>query len=73
VSGRAPFKRDGAVAAGRGYSLTGWNCERYASWCITGVAVSQQVTSAVAAFFEMLMVALIATTAALLARATFAE
>jgi hypothetical protein len=27
----------------RGYSLTGWSCEHFATWCITGVAVSQQV------------------------------
>ena len=47
----------------RSYSLTGWNCEQFASWCVTGVAVSRQVASAVAAFFELLRAALIAATA----------
>jgi Lecithin retinol acyltransferase len=27
----------------RGYSLTGNNCEHFATWCATGIAVSQQV------------------------------
>jgi hypothetical protein len=27
----------------RRYSLTGNNCEHFATWCATGIAVSQQV------------------------------
>lgn len=49
-----PAERDQAVARAlsrigeRRYSLGGWNCEHFASWCATGVAVSQQVANVVA-------------------------
>jgi hypothetical protein len=39
----------------RGYSLTGWNCEHFATWCATGIAASQQVAEwlmAIAAFIQ---------------------
>lgn len=44
----------------RGYSLGGWNCEHFATWCATGVAASQQVAGAIAAFMELLKTVLIA-------------
>jgi hypothetical protein len=78
----SPAERDQAVVRAlsrvgeRGYSLAGWNCEHFASWCATDVAVSQQVASAVAAFFELLRAALIAATvvfAGVAFKAAFAE
>jgi uncharacterized protein YycO len=73
--GLTPAERDQAVERAlsrvgeRGYSLTSWNCEHFASWCATGVAASQQVISAVAAFLELLRATLIAATAVLAAAA----
>jgi Lecithin retinol acyltransferase len=70
-----PADRDQAVGRAlsrvgeHGYSLTSWNCEHFARWCATGVAASQQVISAVAAFFELLRAAFIAATAVLAAAA----
>ena len=51
VVSRAASEADRALAVERalsrvgerGYSLTGWNCEHFATWCATGIAVSQQV------------------------------
>lgn len=74
-SSAAPAGRDQAVERAlsrvgeRGYSLTSWNCEHFTSWCATGVAVSQQVISAVAAFLELIRAALIAAAAVLAAAA----
>ena len=47
--GASPAGRDLAVQRAlsrvgeRPYSLSGNNCEHFASWCATGVAISQQV------------------------------
>jgi hypothetical protein len=49
-----------------GYSVTGWNCEHFATWCATGVATSKQVADCLAALAALLKAALIAGTAALL-------
>ena len=56
----------------RGYSLGGWNCEHYASWCATGVAFSQQVADVVAWVVACLKAALAVGTVMLVASA-FAE
>jgi HRAS-like suppressor 3 len=69
----SPAGRDQAVERAlsrvgeRAYSLGGWNCEHYASWCATGVAVSQQVAAAVAAFLALLKAVVIAGAAVLAA------
>ena len=69
----SPAGRDQVVARAlsmigqRGYSVGGWNCEHYASWCATGVAVSQQVAAAVAAFLALLKAVVIAGAAVLAA------
>jgi uncharacterized protein YycO len=61
----SPAERDQAVdralsrVGERGYSLTGWNCEHFATWCATGVAASQQVADAIVAFMELLKTMLI--------------
>jgi uncharacterized protein YycO len=57
----------------RGYSLGGWNCEHYASWCATGVACSQQVAAAFLAFLKALVVASTAVLAAIALDAALAE
>jgi Lecithin retinol acyltransferase len=49
----------------RRYSLGGWNCEHFASWCATGVAYSQQVADAMAAFLAFLKAAIVAGAAVL--------
>jgi hypothetical protein len=53
----------------RGYSLSGWNCEHFASWCATGVAVSQQVAAVAAAFIAFLKAVLVTGAAVLAAMA----
>ena len=69
----SPAGRDQAVERAlsrigeRRYSLGGWNCEHYASWCATGVACSQQVADAVTAFLAFLKAVLIAGAAVLAA------
>lgn len=74
----SPAERDQAVERAlsrvgeRAYSLGGWNCEHYASWCATGVAYSQQVADVIAAFFAFLKAAL-AVGVAMLAAAALAE
>jgi Lecithin retinol acyltransferase len=50
----------------RRYSLTGWNCEHFASWCATGITASQQVVAWLAALARAMLV----TAAALLAATT---
>jgi hypothetical protein len=54
----------------RGYSLTRWNCEHFATWCATGAAVSRQVASWASAVCQLagalLAVFLAAATARLL-------
>ncbi len=57
----------------RHYSLAGWNCEHFASWCATGVAYSQQVASAVAAFLAFLKALVFAIPAACLVSAALAD
>ena len=49
----------------RGYSLSGWNCEHFATWCATGIAVSRQVAAVAAAVLTFLK-AVIVTGAAVL-------
>jgi hypothetical protein len=46
----------------RRYSLSGNNCEHFANWCATGVAISQQVI----AFFKLIVDMALAAAAALL-------
>jgi hypothetical protein len=55
-----PAQRDEAVARAQsrigewGYSLGGWNCEHFATWCVTGVAFSQQVADVIAYLIGLL-------------------
>jgi hypothetical protein len=37
----------------RHYSLTSNNCEHLASWCATGIAISQQVIAWIMSFFRL--------------------
>ena len=37
----------------RRYSLSGNNCEHFANWCATGIAVSQQVIAWISSFFRI--------------------
>jgi hypothetical protein len=55
------------------YSLTSWNCEHFASFCATGVAVSQQVASFVAAFLAFLKALAVVGVAVLVYTAVTAE
>jgi|HubBroStandDraft_5_1064220.scaffolds.fasta_scaffold241836_2 hypothetical protein len=64
----------------RRYSLSGNNCEHFASWCATGVAVSQQVIAVgqqviawMRAFFRIAAATAIALTGVALVQAAFAE
>jgi hypothetical protein len=57
----------------RRYSLSGNNCEHFASWCATGVAISQQVIVYVSALFRMMIVTAGAMLTVALARAVLAE
>jgi uncharacterized protein YycO len=57
----------------RRYSVAGWNCEHFASWCATGVACSQQVAGVVAAFFAFLKALAFAIPAAFLVSAALAD
>jgi hypothetical protein len=72
--GATPAERDLAVQRAasrigeRRYSLTLNNCEHFANWCATGVAISHQVI----AFFQMLLRAAIALVAGFAVRAAFA-
>lgn len=69
----SPAGRDQAVERAlsrvgeRSYSLGGWNCEHFASWCATGVACSQQVAGAAAAFLAFLKAVVVAGAAVLAA------
>jgi hypothetical protein len=60
----SPAERDQAVERAlsrvgeRHYSLGGWNCGHFATWCATGVAFSQQVADVVAMFVAFLKAAL---------------
>lgn len=71
----SPAERDQAVKRAlsrvgeRSYSLGGWNCEHFASWCATGAAYSQQVADVIAAFLAFLKAVVIAGAAVLAALA----
>ena len=41
----------------RRYSLSGNNCEHFANWCATGIAVSQQVIAWISSFFRIALAA----------------
>ncbi len=57
--GAGPAERDLAVQRAlsrvgeRRYSLAGNNCEHFANWCATGVAISQQVIAWIASFIRI--------------------
>jgi hypothetical protein len=55
------------------YSLTGNNCEHFANWCATGIAVSHQVAAVVKVAAQLVFAAAWALMAAFVARAAFAE
>ena len=55
----SPAERDLAVQRAlsrvgeRRYSLTSNNCEHFANWCATGIAISQQVIAWITSFFRL--------------------
>jgi Lecithin retinol acyltransferase len=57
----------------RRYSLSGNNCEHFASWCATGVAVSQQIIDWIRSFFQIAITAAAAVLSIALVQAAFAE
>lgn len=57
----------------RRYSLSANNCEHFANWCATGVAVSHQVLAFLKALAEMLISVALSYVVVSLARVTFAE
>jgi hypothetical protein len=57
----------------RRYSLTGNNCEHFANWCATGMAVSQQVIAWIRAFLRIAVAAAGMLVTAALAQAALAE
>ena len=56
----------------RRYSLTSNNCEHFANWCTTGIAISQQVIAWIASFYRLALAFVSAMFAFALAQA-FAE
>jgi hypothetical protein len=58
-SGASPAQRAQAVQRAESrigehrYSLTGNNCEHFANWCATGIAISQQVIAWITSFFRL--------------------
>ena len=57
----------------RRYSLSGNNCEHFANWCATGIAVSQQVIAWISSFFRIALAAAGALFTVALAQAALAE
>ncbi len=57
----------------RRYSLAGNNCEHFANWCATGIAVSQQVIAWIASFFRLALAAAATAFVVALAQAASAE
>ncbi len=57
----------------RRYSLSGNNCEHFANWCATGIAVSQQVIAWISSFFRIALAAAGALFTIALAQAALAE
>ena len=55
------------------YSLTGNNCEHFANWCATGVAISHQVIEFLATLAGLMMAAAAALLAITVVRAATAE
>jgi hypothetical protein len=73
--GASPAERAQAVQRAasrigeRRYSLAAYNCEHFANWCATGVAVSHQV----AAFFKLAVAFMAALLAGFAVRAALAD
>jgi hypothetical protein len=57
----------------RRYSLIGNNCEHFATWCATGIAVSQQVIEWIRALFRIALAAVGTVFTVALAQAALAE
>ena len=57
----------------RRYSLAGNNCEHFANWCATGVAVSHQVIAFIKTLAQMVFAAAVSLLAVSLTRASLAE
>lgn len=57
----------------RSYSLSGNNCEHFANWCATGVAISHQVVAFFAELARLAWTVLVAGVAVTVARAAFAS
>jgi uncharacterized protein YycO len=70
---KAAVERAASRIGERRYSLTTNNCEHFAKWCATGVAISHQVIEAIKTFVQLAVIAAAAYLAVLVARATAAE
>jgi Lecithin retinol acyltransferase len=57
----------------RRYSLTANNCEHFANWCATGVAVSHQVIAFMKALAQMVFAGAVSLLVVSLTRASLAE
>ena len=66
-------ERAAARIGERRYSLTANNCEHFANWCATGVAISHQVIAFIAALAKMVLAAAVSLMTLSLARAALAE
>ncbi len=77
--GASPAERDLAVQRAlsrvgeRRYSLTGNNCEHFANWCATGIAISQQVIAWIASLVRIAFAAAATAFVFALAQAATAE
>jgi hypothetical protein len=66
-------ERAAARIGERRYSLTANNCEHFANWCATGVAISHQVIAFITALAKMVLAAAVSLVTFSLARAALAE
>lgn len=66
-------ERAAARIGERRYSLTANNCEHFANWCATGVAISHQVIAFITALAKMVLAAAVSLMTLSLARAALAE
>ena len=66
-------QRAGSRIGEHRYHLTGNNCEHFANWCATGVAISHQVIEFLATLAQLMMAAAAALLAVTVIRAAAAE
>ena len=52
-----PYNGPCPASAGAATGCPGNNCEHFANWCATGIAVSQQVIAWISSFFRIALAA----------------